>query len=78
MSHLSAFSHATIKDTSIDRFDLNSNNLAFLADLDACFIYVPKAWLRQIVLCKLVEVGTNLVTHKKLNNELNYQKYDLS
>ena len=75
---MSAFSNATVKDKTVDRFDLKSNNLAFLADLDASFIYVPKAWLRQILLCKLACVGTDLITNNKPKSELNYQRFDLS
>ena len=75
---LNTFANTITKDKSIDRFDLKSEKLAFLADMDACFIFVPKAWLRQILLCKLIDVGTDLATSKKLNNKLNNQKYDLS
>lgn len=49
--------------------DRDSQKLALIADMDAKFIYVPKAWVRGILKVRIAKVMVNLI-FKSLDGEL--------
>ena len=73
---LSEYLKTSTSSKSLDRWGSIDRHLAFIADMDANFIYVPKTWLRQILLVKIANVQTNLIFNHHFNlclNDLNYR-----
>ena len=66
---------------SLDQWGSHERNLAFIADMDAKFLFVPKTWIRQILLTKLSAATTDLifkVNSKRMGNHLNAEQFNLS
>lgn len=52
----SAFLKRNVSSKSLDQWRSSDRHLAFVADMDAKFLYVPKIWLRHILLVKIAHV----------------------
>ena len=61
MRSLEEYLKTTTSSKSLDRWGSLDRHLAFVADMDANFIYVPKTWLKQILLVKIAKIQTNLI-----------------
>mmetsp|Transcript_46913 Transcript_46913/g.62081 ORF Transcript_46913/g.62081 Transcript_46913/m.62081 type:complete len:121 (+) Transcript_46913:608-970(+) len=63
---------------SVDRWGESERHLAFVADMDAHFLYVPKAWIRQIILIRLATIQSNLIYDRHFTPSLSSEKYAMN
>ena len=75
---MSAYFKERSSSKSVDRWGQSSRNLAFVADMDAHFLFVPKTWLRQILLIKLATIQANLLYDRHFHSCLKSDKYALN
>lgn len=78
LRHMAEYFKERSSSKSVDRWGQSSRHLAFVADMDAHFLFVPKAWLRQILLIKLAGVQANLLYDRHFHECLTSDKYQLS
>ena len=45
----------------MDQWKSSDRHLAFVADMDAQFIFVPKPWVRYILMVKILRIQANLI-----------------
>ena len=62
---MKSFLSRSTSSTSLEQFRQSDRGVAFIADMDAQFLYVPKTWIRYILMIRLAKVKANLIYEGK-------------
>lgn len=60
---------------SLDQFKSTERRVAFIADMDSQFIFVPKTWIRYILMIKIARVQAKLIYGHTHGSHLSSERF---